>query len=251
MSSSFDHFQGKAPLEHLKDARSRGLFAAAEIHGAPMSRIEASLVDAAKETSFITLLLSSIFWFAKLPSPLIFSLLIIFFPGWILWKVSKSAFLGWARLERLHRLIEEERYEIEHNRDDEREELTALYATKGFSGNLLTQVVDTLMADDQKLLEVMLEEEFGLTLETYEHPLKQASGSLLGALVSPLLSLCGWYFFDLFGLILVALFSLVASTILSAKIERNDILKAFFWTISSIGLALGTSYFIFMLLDIK
>ncbi len=35
------------------------------------------------------------------------------------------------------------------------------------------------MADDNRLLRVMLEEELGLTLEAYEHPLKQAFGALL------------------------------------------------------------------------
>ncbi len=43
-------------------------------------------------------------------------LLLIFSAGWVVWKTARSALLGWARIERLHRVIEEERWEIEHHR---------------------------------------------------------------------------------------------------------------------------------------
>ena len=92
--------------------------------------------------------------------------------------------LGWARLERLHRIVEEERYEIENHRQQEREELKELYRAKGFQGKLLDEVVDVLMADGERLLKVMVEEELGLSLQSQEHPLKQGAGSALGAFVA-------------------------------------------------------------------
>ena len=58
----------------------------------------------------------------------------------------------------------EERFEIAHHRGQEKEELTELYALKGFKGELLDQVINVLMADDNRLLSVMLEEELGLEL---------------------------------------------------------------------------------------
>ena len=59
-----------------------------------------------------------------------------------------------------------------------------MYRAKGFSGKLLDDVVDVLMADDNRLLKVMMEEEMGLVLRGYEHPIKQALFSSLGAALS-------------------------------------------------------------------
>ncbi len=67
----------------------------------------------------------------------------------------------------LHR----ERAEIRDDPDHEREEVVALYAAKGFQEPLLTQVVDVLCADDDRLLKVMMEEELGLSLFHVNHPL--------------------------------------------------------------------------------
>ena len=78
------------------------------------------------------------------------------------------------------RLLEEEKWEIEHNRNQEKVELKVLYRAKGFEGKLLDDVVDVLMADDKRALHIMLKEELGMTLEAYEHPLKQSLGALLG-----------------------------------------------------------------------
>ncbi len=91
--------------------------------------------------------------------------------------MGRSAWLGWSRLERLHRILAQEKWEIEHNREQEREELGVLYAAKGFEGKLLEDVLDVLMADGDRLLKVMVEEELGLTLESQVHPLKQGLGA--------------------------------------------------------------------------
>jgi VIT1/CCC1 family predicted Fe2+/Mn2+ transporter len=67
----------------------------------------------------------------------------------------------------LHR----ERREIREHFDHECAELRALYAAKGFQEPLLSQVVDTLSADDDRLLKVMMEEELGLSVHHMNHPL--------------------------------------------------------------------------------
>ena len=72
---------------------------------------------------------------------------------------------GLGRLERLHRVIEEERWEIEHHRQEEREELAALYQAKGLTGKLLDDVVATLMADDNRLLQSCSKRRWGLLLK--------------------------------------------------------------------------------------
>lgn len=67
--------------------------------------------------------------------------------------------------------LERERTEIREHFEDEQEEVRALYAAKGFREPLLTQVVNVLCADDDRLLKVMMEEELGLALHHVNHPI--------------------------------------------------------------------------------
>lgn len=67
--------------------------------------------------------------------------------------------------------LERERTEIRENFEEECEEIRVLYAAKGFREPLLSQIVDTLSADDDRLLKVMMEEELGLSMSHINHPL--------------------------------------------------------------------------------
>jgi len=67
--------------------------------------------------------------------------------------------------------LDRERAEIRDDYEHEREEVRALYAAKGFRDPLLSQIVDTLSADEDRLLKVMMEEELGLAMYHVNHPL--------------------------------------------------------------------------------
>jgi hypothetical protein len=235
-----EHFQGKTVVEHLKEARTRGAIAAAEIHGTEMPGHIAALADAGKEMAILLLLL----W-VVLPN---FTTLLLVSIGWILWKTARSAMLGWSRIERLHRVIEEERWEIEHHRHQEKDELTEMYLAKGLTGKLLEEVIEVLMADNNRLLRVMLEEELGLTLEAYEHPLKQAFGAFCGSLVSAAFCLFGFWIHPSFGLPVLAVICMIICTIITAKQERNRVWNAIVWNIAVFGMAAGAVYFLIPLL---
>ncbi len=77
-----------------------------------------------------------------------------------------AAQIAWFAAE-----LQRERREIRENFDHECDELRALYAAKGFREPLLTQIVDTLASDDDRLLKVMMEEELGLSMHHMNHPL--------------------------------------------------------------------------------
>ncbi len=95
---------------------------------------------------------------------------------------------AWATLRQVRHYeaeLERERREIRETPEHEREEVHTLYAAKGFEGDLLEQVVDTLCEDDDRLLKVMMEEELGLQIHHMHHPivvgLIHGGGALLGA----------------------------------------------------------------------
>lgn len=239
-----DHFQGRNVPDHLKEARAKGAFASAELHGTEMPGHWAAAADSLKETTLALLILWVVFSGFDFSPSLIWRLLLLFSCGWFLWKLGRSAILGWSRLERVHRLMEEERYEIEHHREQERLELTEMYRAKGFSGKLLEEVIDVLMADDNRLLQIMMEEELGVPLESYEHPLKQGVGAGLGVLVVGILSLVSFWISPAYGIPIISCLLLIAGASATAKIERNQALTPIIWSLAIAILSGGITYFL-------
>ena len=244
MKINYKHFEGKKVVEHLKAARERGARATAEIHGTEPSGSLSAGADSAKETAILFMGLWILL--SLLAVEQIFCILGIFSFGWFLWKVGRSSLLGWARLERLHRLIEQERWEIQHHRNQEKEELVAMYKQKGFSGKLLDQVVEILMADDNRLLRVMLEEELGLTLESYEHPLKQSIGAGVGVIIVIAVGVLGFFIGGFFGVIIALSLIFSTATLLASKLEGNGWVRSLVWHLSVGALSIAT---IFLLID--
>jgi len=236
-----DHFQGKTIPEHLKDARMKGAQATSELHGLEISGSQSAFADTVRDTS-LTFAMLWLLLHTYLPQ--LTTLLAIIALGWLIWKTARSASLGWARLSRLHRVIEEERWEIEHHREQEREELVELYRAKGFRDPLLTQVVDVLMADDNRLLEIMLDEELGLPMESYEHPLQQASFACIGGIACLALGALGFILWGTLGLLSAFFLSFVLSGAYTAKIQRIALLPACIWNVSIFTLSIGIVYLI-------
>ncbi|MCB1117839.1 MAG: VIT1/CCC1 transporter family protein [Chlamydiia bacterium] len=235
--NNIKHFAGKSVPDHLIEARAKGALVSSEHHGRELSGAFSAGSDSLKETAIVLLLTTLIFT----PS---WQMLAALMAGWFLWKVGRSALLGWARLERLHRLIEEERMEVEHHRDQERAELKEMYEAKGFRGQMLNDVLDVLMADDNRLLMVMLEEELGLSLESYEHPLRQATGAGLGVIIAVLMFIPFFIRFQILGGAIASGLIIAITAICSAKKEKNTLLSALIWNLAVAAIAAGTLYFI-------
>jgi len=127
--------------------------------------------------------------------------------------------------------LQRERREIRENFDHECEEVRALYAAKGFREPLLTQVVDTLTADEDRLLKLMMEEELGLSIQHVNHPLLVGLWNFLAALITgcALALPMAWLspgaarlWMPLGGALLMA-----AVAILSARTTRRNVLEVF------------------------
>ena len=242
-----EHFKDKDALGHVAEAQIQGMVSAAEIHGTELPGHLNAATDAARDTALVMTLFLLIFNHFQLPFASIFYMTAILGAGWLLWKAGRSAWIGWARLERLHRVIAQEKWEIEHHRQQERDELRALYSAKGFSGKLLEDVIDVLMADGDRLLRVMVEEEMGFTLENHEHPLKQALGAAIGALLAWILCLAGLFLNPQWGLPIAAALILIAFSAFAATRERNKAIPAAIW---NLGLAFIAGGFVYFMLDL-
>lgn len=236
------HFEGKDALSHVVEARLKGKKAFSEMHGKDIPSHLFFASESIKETSIVFLSLWIIFSTIA-PSYWINSL-IIFGVCWIVLKTAQVAYIGWSRLERLHNLIEEERWEIEHHRQQEKEELTALYEAKGFSGKLLEQVIDILMSDDHRLLQIMLEEELGLTLKAFEHPLKQCFGAFLGTVIALTGLAVGFVIWPSYGIALAATMLVTLCVAYIAKKEKRAIWPAVMYGGGIAALCSLTAYFL-------
>ncbi|MFZ0566234.1 MAG: VIT1/CCC1 transporter family protein [Chlamydiales bacterium] len=237
------HFENQDALSHVINKRTQGFLL--ESHGAEMPGYLAAGAEAAKETGVILLLTWALLTGLNISFLPMGWALLAMGGGWTVWKTARTAWLGWGRLERLHRIVEQEKYEIEHHRPQEREELIALYRNKGFEGKLLEEVVSVLMADQDRLLRVMLEEELGLTLQVYDHPLKLSLGTLAGSFTALLAAAFFFVFFPSFGILIASMSMLAAGAFLSAFYEKNRIIAATIWNLAIGALAFGVAYFVF------
>lgn len=241
--SKESHFGSKSVIEHLKAAREKGKRATESHHALETPGHLIGGADGAREAALIIMIVSILFHQLSIPSDKMMILLSMIMFALILWRSGRGALLGWNRLERLNKLIADEKYEIQHNREEEKAELTEMYRAKGFSEPLLSKVIDVLMADDNKLLGVMLEEELGVSLESYEHPLKQALGAGAGVFLASSALLCGFMIDPFFGPIVTAYSVIFIASGIMAKIEKICLTNTIIWNLSLAFMVSMSTYF--------
>ncbi len=76
--------------------------------------------------------------------------------------------------EVLDQRIATERFEIQHEPDEERAELYAIYRHKGFQGALLERIITHLTADEERWHQALVADELGVVDATPRHPWRQA-----------------------------------------------------------------------------
>src|SRR3982751_4552702 len=100
--SNAKHFKGKSVPEHLKEARKKGAILKAEIHGSETPSHVMAATEAMKSLAIVLLV-------GFLLQLSLQTLGLLSF-GLILFTAARSALNGWSRMQRLHRVIEEERF---------------------------------------------------------------------------------------------------------------------------------------------
>lgn len=238
------HFSGKDAVGHVVEAQAKGIIARAESHAHEVPGSLSAAVDAARDTALLFALVWLLLEHLGITKSEAWWGGFLIGGSWLVWRAGRSAWLGWSRLERLHRVLQEEKWEIEHHRKQERDELRELYRAKGFEGKLLEDVLDVLMADGDRLLRVMVEEELGLSLEYEEHPLQQALGAICGSAVAMALALMAAWLSPVWGPPCVAIFGSAIVGTLAAWYEHNRLVPAIVWNVGIVVLPLACIFFL-------
>lgn len=104
-------------------------------------------------------------------------------------SMAASNYLGTRTDMQLHdKLRAREAAEIDAYPEGEREEIRQIYAAKGFQGEVLESVVETITADKARWIDTMLTEEMGISL-TRRSPLRAALATMVAFLLIGLIPL--------------------------------------------------------------
>jgi len=240
----YTHFKGKDALHHIVEVQTTGKLASSEYHGVEASGSFFAAFDAAKDVAITLTLFIIILSFFDFTPDVLTALFFSFCGALLFWKFSRATLLAWSRLERLHRVAEEEQREIIEKRPQEREELIALYSAKGFEGKLLEDAVDVMMADGDRLLRVMLQEELGFRLEETEHPLIQGLGAALGSLSTQLALFFAFFAFEREGAIVAASLIVAIASAIPTLQEKNRVIRSMVWNIGLALLSFAACYYL-------
>ena len=144
-----------------------------------------------------------------------------------------------------------EYWEVDNLREREVEEVREIYEAKGFSGELLEQVVEVIISDKDVWVDTMMKEELEMTKES-KQPINTATITFLSFIVVgliPLLSYIVAAFADLstdglFTISCVATgLALVLVGFLKSKVNEKPWLRGVVETVSLGGLAAFLAYF--------
>ncbi len=70
-----------------------------------------------------------------------------------------------------------EAYEVDNFPDVEKREIKDIYEAKGFTGEILDQIISHITSDRKRWIDIMMNEELGLSLDQSTSPLKSATAT--------------------------------------------------------------------------
>lgn len=110
-------------------------------------------------------------------------------------SMGMSNYLGkQSRLQYEKAAREKEEWEVDHIPEEERKEVEAIYAGRGFSGKTLTDIVDQITSNKQRWVEEMMLWEFGVHPHTEDSPVKSGWTTFIAFSIAGLLPLLPYLF---------------------------------------------------------
>ncbi len=210
-----------------------------------LEEIPAHFISFAQSIKEFTILFLIVFIALKNLKLAILPFILIFSFSFLILKTFLVAFSAWTKLSRLHKIIEDKKWHIEHKREEEKIQLEKIYEAKGFSNKLLTDIVDTLTSDDNRLLQTMLEEEMGLSLGYFIHPIKQALGAFLGMFLASSIFAAAFFSLPIIYCFFVSgAINIITSSIIASKYEKTKMSKEIIWDLAIAITVLATCHFL-------
>jgi VIT1/CCC1 family predicted Fe2+/Mn2+ transporter len=158
-----------------------------------------------------------------------------------------------ARIEYIQKERKREEWEIENMADSERQEIRDIYAKKGFSSDILDEIVRVITARKKVWVDTMMKEELGL-IEDEKKPLNTAASTVFGFVVIGVIPLIPFIVIYLTGLNLVKesfSYSVVSTGlaffligIIKGKIVKKSLLRSGAITLSIGSIAASAAYLV-------
>ena len=106
-----------------------------------------------------------------------------------------------ARLEFIQKERKREEWEIDNKEESERQEIRDIYAKKGFTAELLDEIVKVITSRRKVWVDTMMKEELGL-IEDGRRPLDTAASTMFGFVIIGIIPLIPFLFIYVTGFVL-------------------------------------------------
>lgn len=159
-----------------------------------------------------------------------------------------------ARIEFIEKERKREEWEIDHMEESERQEIRDIYAKKGFTKELLDEIVKVITARRKVWVDTMMKEELGL-IEDDKKPLDTATNTIMGFILIGIIPLIPFVIIYALGLSSSVSESFTSSVVftgiaffligvIKGKIVKKPLLRSGLMTLLIGGIAATVAYFV-------
>lgn len=162
-----------------------------------------------------------------------------------------------ARIEFIQKERKREEWEIEHMVESEKREIRDIYEKKGFTSDLLDEIVKVITSRKKVWVDTMMKEELGL-IEDGRRPLDTAASTMFGFVIIGIIPLIPFLFIYLAGISLNSesfTYSVISTSvaffligIIKGKIVKKPLLRSGMTTLFVGGIAATAAYLVGSLL---
>lgn len=163
-----------------------------------------------------------------------------------------------AKIEFIQKERKREEWEIDHMAESEKQEIRDIYAKKGFTSELLDEIVKVITARKKVWVDTMMKEELGL-IEDEKKPLDAATSTILGFTIIGLIPIMPFVIMYAFEFIDHAQHSFAYSVaftcvaffligIIKGRVIKKPLIRSGLMTLMIGGIAASVAYVVGMML---